>query len=71
MNLGPSTTATSYAHMLNGYLSNLANGVTVAPTGRCTTDSFTVSNQYNLPIICGTMTGEHGKYENVNKNLRN
>jgi hypothetical protein len=31
----------------------------VATNTQCLTDTFTVSNQVNLPQICGTMTGEH------------
>jgi hypothetical protein len=31
----------------------------VALSTKCLTDTFSVTNQYNLPSICGIMTGEH------------
>ena len=40
-----------------------AKGKAFAQTGRCLTDKFTISNQVTIPEICGTVTGEHGKYK--------
>ena len=35
----------------------------MALSSNCLTDVFSVSGQSNLPVICGTMTGEHVYYD--------
>ncbi len=57
---GPSTASVSVYHLLGGQVIGIANGVAVSQATQCQTDSFQVSNQFNLPIICGNMNGEHG-----------
>jgi hypothetical protein len=37
----------------------LGTGDDVATSTQCLSDVFSVTNQANLPSICGTMTGEH------------
>lgn len=41
------------------FVFSAAGGKNVALTSNCQTDIFTVSNQHHLPLICGTMSGEH------------
>ncbi len=57
---GPTTASTSVFHILGGQVIGRANGVAVSIGTQCLTDTFQISNQANLPLICGTMTGEHG-----------
>lgn len=56
---GPATSTTSIGSTIGGQLGTTAGTDDAATYGRCLTDSFVVSNQANLPIMCGTMTGEH------------
>lgn len=46
-------------HWLNIHCHFIGTGDNVAVTTQCLTDVFSVTNQNNLPQICGTMTGEH------------
>ena len=39
-------------------------GVEVADTTQCQTDTFSISNQQSVPVICGTNTGFHGEINN-------
>ena len=48
---------------LNGEFNT--GGVAVSEATRCLTDTFHVSNQQTLPVICGTNTGYHGKCSNL------
>lgn len=32
----------------------------VTESGQCLTDTFSISNQETVPVICGTNSGEHG-----------
>ncbi len=57
---GPTTISTSVVKLVNGQ-AVVGAGKVAAETGRCLTDTFSVSNQNTLPVICGTNTGEHGK----------
>ncbi len=56
---GPNTLTLSVNLMKAGAV--FVAGTGIAQTGRCLTDSFSVTNQNTLPVICGDMTGQHGK----------
>ena len=58
---GPSTATESIGKALNGNIVSGAAGVEVSQATQCLTDTFSVSNQNTLPLICGTNTGYHGK----------
>ena len=66
---GPNTVTDSYNLMLNGDIV-LDGGKKVAQTGMCLTDTFAISNQETVPIICGTNTGEHGELSHFLLDLR-
>ena len=56
---GPDTVTTSVAK-------TLAPGIPIVGkkysySGTCLTDVFTVSGTSNVPPLCSTLTGEHGK----------
>ena len=57
---GPSTETASTAKILNGAVHQ--TGVEANQASTCATDVFTITNAENLPEMCGTLTGEHGKY---------
>ena len=59
---GPSTASTSIAKNLAGQLIGVAAGVAVASATQCLTDTFSITNQNTVPVICGTNSGFHGKY---------
>ena len=56
---GPSTTTTSIGDILNGEQVKAGKGKPVANAGRCLTDTFSITNQDSVPVICGTNTGFH------------
>lgn len=56
---GPSTRTESVGSYLNGNPIILGSGKTVAEATQCLTDTFTVTNQENLPVICGINSGYH------------
>lgn len=56
---GPSTSTQSVAKTLFGVASGTAGAAIVADTGKCLTDSFSITNQQNLPVICGVNSGYH------------
>ena len=60
---GPSTTSTSVTLALAG---EMGDGVKVAAATQCLTDTFQVTNQDTVPVICGTNSGYHGKYSRKN-----
>ena len=37
------------------------DGEAVADATQCLTDTFSITNQVSVPVICGTNTGYHGK----------
>ena len=45
--------------MING-VTDSANGKLVNQRTRCSTDTFGVSSAPNIPLLCGTLTDEHG-----------
>ncbi len=57
---GPATTTVTIGKVVGGELT-LATGTAVAEAGQCQTDTFSVGSQNNLPVLCGTLTGQHGK----------
>ena len=59
---GPSTSSVTIGHQLAGTLVGVANGKGVADATQCQTDTFNVRNQNTLPVLCATLTGEHGKF---------
>ena len=61
---GPSTntiTTDERYTMLAGGFVLAAAGVIVSDKTQCQTDTFTITNQVTVPIICGTNSGFHGK----------
>jgi len=58
---GPSTSSFTIGSLLNGEIKQapaVADDV-VSESGQCLTDTFSVTNQVTMPLICGTNTGEH------------
>lgn len=55
---GPSTTTLSVGKMISGQ-TNLAAGKEVGDVTQCLTDTFTITNQNTVPVICGTNSGFH------------
>ena len=45
--------------ILGGQLNGVTTGVNVAEATQCLTDTFTITNQENLPVICGINSGYH------------
>ena len=58
---GPSTTVASVIEILAGNVVKDTKGKGVAVAGQCLTDSFSITNQNTVPVICGTNTNYHGK----------
>ena len=56
---GPSTSSVSVGKMLAGEFN--PDGEAVADATQCLTDTFSITNQVSVPVICGTNTGYHGK----------
>jgi len=57
---GPSTNTLSVGKTLNGnLLVKAAAGATAGEATQCLTDTFTITNQENLPVICGVNSGYH------------
>lgn len=56
---GPSTLTLSIGKIVGGQVGT--TGKKVAQKTTCATDSFSVSNAPNVPVVCGTLTGDHGK----------
>ena len=57
---GPSTATASVGKMLSGQ-ANLAGGEVVGDVTQCLTDTFSITNQNTVPVICGTNSGFHGE----------
>jgi hypothetical protein len=55
---GPSTATASVGKMLSGQ-ANLAGGAVVGDVTQCLTDTFSITNQNTVPVICGTNSGFH------------
>merc|ERR1712203_431959 len=54
---GPSTVTVSVGLFLGGE-GNVA-GVAQMDRGQCKSDTFAISNAPHIPVVCGTLTGEH------------
>ena len=57
---GPSTATLSVGKTLAGQV-HLAAGVEVGDVTQCLTDTFSITNQRTVPVICGTNSGFHGE----------
>ena len=55
---GPATLTASVNKLIGGTGGDGTEGNLVT---RCLSDTFGVSNAPNIPTLCGTLTGEHGK----------
>ena len=44
---------------MGGQLTGITDGTPVAEATQCLTDTFTITNQENLPVICGINSGYH------------
>ena len=57
---GPSTSSVSVGKMLAGNFN--PGGSEVTDGTQCLTDTFTITNQVTVPLICGINTGYHGNF---------
>ena len=57
---GPSTSSVSVGLMIAGNFN--PGGKEVTDGTQCLTDTFTITNQVTVPMICGINTGYHGKF---------
>ena len=64
---GPSTAVTTNAKMINdgGQLRASNSGKIFTQRTNCATDTFSVGNAPSVPVVCGTLTGDHSKYLQV------
>ena len=56
---GPSTDTNSIG-LAVGIQKAVGTGKKLSYASRCSTDSFEITNTPNVPVLCGTLTGEHG-----------
>merc|ERR1711874_250704 len=54
---GPSTISTSVGLFLGGEGS--AGGIAMGDKGTCKSDTFSITGASHIPVLCGTLTGEH------------
>ena len=61
---GPSTAVTTNAVMveLGGMIRAANGGKIITQRTNCATDTFSIGNAPSVPTLCGTLTGDHGKY---------
>ena len=57
---GPSTISTSVGLFLGGEGS--AAGIAMGDKGTCKSDTFSITGASHIPVLCGTLTGEHCKF---------
>lgn len=55
---GPSTDTNSIGKAVG--IEKQGVGKKFSYASRCSTDSFEITNTPNVPVLCGTLTGEHG-----------
>jgi hypothetical protein len=55
----------SVAKILSGEANT--GGVAASDASQCQTDTFTVSPSTTVPVLCGTLTGEHSNFFYVKK----
>ena len=60
---GPSLNTVTTGKLIGGVLGS--GGIAVSDASQCLTDTFQVSNQATLPLICGSNTGYHGKAKKI------
>lgn len=62
---GPSTSSASVGRTRGGAFGSPKSYNRVATKGQCITDSFSVTNPggHSPPVICGTNSGDHSKWE--------
>lgn len=60
---GPTTTSTSVVALLAGAPNT--GGAGVSETTQCQTDTFHITNQVTVPVICGTNSGYHVYFDAV------
>ena len=58
---GPTTITTSIGLSLGDQIISTGSGLAMTQKTTCATDTFSVSNAPNVPVLCGTLTGDHGK----------
>jgi len=58
---GPATMTLTIGKHVHGVVNEGAGQKEVAQRTQCLTDTFTISNQVSVPVICGTNTGYHGR----------
>ena len=51
--------------ILGGQLAGITTGAPVTEATQCLTDIFTITNQENLPTICGINSGYHVYFGNI------
>ena len=61
---GPSTSTQSIGLQLNGAVVH-AGGKAFSTAGTCRTDTFSVGGAPSVPVVCGTLTGEHSMYHHL------
>ena len=47
---------------LGGMIRGANGGKIFSQRTNCATDTFSIGNAPNVPTVCGTLTGDHGKY---------
>ena len=57
---GPTTITTSIGLSLGGQIMSTGSGLAMTQKTTCATDTFSVSNAPSIPVLCGTLTGDHG-----------
>ena len=58
---GPTTITTSIGVSLGGQIDGTNGGLAMTQKTTCATDTFSVSNAPSVPVLCGTLTGDHGE----------
>ena len=60
---GPSTSTQSIALQTGGSVETA--GAKFSLAGTCKTDTFSVGGAPSVPVVCGTLTGEHSMYHHL------
>ena len=55
---------------LAGMIRGGNGGKIISQRTNCATDTFSIGNAPSVPTLCGTLTGDHGKYGLVVKSLK-
>ena len=62
---GPSSLTTSTGFIVGGVPTTAAGLKASHNLGQCATDVFTVSGNTGVPPLCSTLTGSHGKSDEL------